>query len=345
MDQISEIKAKISIEDLVSEYVQLKKSGRNLKGICPFHSDSRPSLMVNPDKGLVWCFVCQKGGDIFKFLEHVEKIDFYEALKILSEKAGVQLKTETQASIGSKKDKSSLEEVMLSCSTFYINEFAKDPQAQEYWKTRSIDEKITKEFLIGFAPNSFSKTLEHLKSLGFHSDFIEKAGISIRKDGSQNEYFDRFRNRVMIPIKDHLGKIVGFGGRVIQDSEKQAKYLNSPDTLLYNKSNILFGLFAAKEDIRKKDFVIILEGYMDVISSFQAGVKNVVAVSGTALTELQLNLLKRFTKNIVFCFDQDNAGTEATIRSIHTAAPLDFSIKVITFEVIQRVTPNYIDAL
>ncbi|MBT4936913.1 DNA primase [Candidatus Peregrinibacteria bacterium] len=333
MEVTEEIKARLSIEDVVSEYVPLKKAGRNLTGLCPFHSDSKPSLMVSQEKGIAWCFACQNGGDIFKFIELIEGVDFSESLKILADKAGVILKSYDKKSSQVHKDKKKrLEACMEAAMDFYIQELKSNEGAQKYWNTREIKEQVSKSFQIGYAPDSFQKTFDYLKDKGFHSEEIVQSGLGIEKEQSPGEFFDRFRKRIMMPIKDHLGHIVGFGGRIIEASDKQAKYLNSPETDLYNKSCILFGLDRAKEEIKKQDSVVILEGYMDVIASHQADLKNVVAVSGTALTENQLKLIKRYTNNIKLCFDQDPAGKDATKRSIELALEQGFRVEVVLLE-------------
>ena len=326
MNEVEEIRARIPIEDLVSDYVQLKKAGRNFKGLCPFHNDRNPSFMVSPEKGIAWCFVCQKGGDIFSFFQLIEGIEFSEAIKLLAERAGVEIKN-TTINKESKSKKELVQKALESANLFYKEAFSENKEAQQYWAKRYIALEISKLFEIGFAPDSFNKTLNFLKK-DFSSDVLLESGLIIKRD-QEESYFDRFRGRLMIPIKNHMGKIVGFGGRTIKDSKNEAKYINSPETIVYNKSYVLFGLDKTKEAIKEKDSVIILEGYLDLISSYQAGVKNVAAVSGVALTVEQLKLIKRYTKNLKLCFDQDVAGKEATKRSIELAAEQDFNIEII----------------
>lgn len=330
MDYIEEIKAKLPIEDLVAEYVQLRKAGRNFKALSPFKQEKTPSFIISPDKGIAYCFATQQGGDIFKLIQLLEGVDFMEAVRILADKTGVRIpEPEKQSKLSSQKKKA--EEVMEEALSFYLQEFQKSDIAKKYWQTRGIESKISKEFQIGFSPDSFTATYSFLKKKGYTEDQMLSAGLILEKTKTAGEYFDRFRARLMIPIKNHMGKTVGFGARLIADIKDQAKYLNSPDSALYNKSYVLFALDKSKEEIKKKDQVIILEGYMDVIASFQAGVRNVVAVSGTALTEEQLKLIKRYTSNIALAFDSDEAGREATKRSIELAVKHDFNIKVINF--------------
>lgn len=329
MDAVEQIKARIAIEDLVGEYVQLKKAGRNFKGLCPFHSDHSPSFLVSPDKGICWCFVCQSGGDIFEFFQKIEGMNFPDALHSLAEKAGVVL---PEFSKEKSEKKKGVQEVLDSALEFYRESFKKSEQAQEYWKTRKINQEMTDLFQVGYAPDSFTASYDFLKKQGFPNDQLTASGLEIEKDDRPGEFFDRFRGRIMIPIKNHLGKVVGFGGRIIQNTQDQAKYINSPETALYSKSHVLFGLDKAKEAIREKGFAVILEGYMDVIASHQAGVKNAVAVSGVALTKEQLKLLKRYTNTLKLCFDQDQAGSDATKRSIELAAEDDFNIEIVMIE-------------
>ena len=327
MDHIEEIKLRLPIEELVGEYVSLNKAGRNLKGLCPFHNDTKPSLLVNPEKGIAWCFACQNGGDIFSFLQKIENIDFQEAVKILADKTGVTLKNYQTV----KKDKNlkqDIENILAEVQIFYENEFKKSSPAQKYWNLRMINNEITNFFGIGYAPNSFDKTNQYLKKKGYSSNLLIKSGLCSQKE-KNNDIFDRFRDRIMIPLQNHMGKTIAYAGRIIDNKDKEAKYINSPESIIYNKSKILFGLNHAKEHIKKEGFVVILEGYLDVISSFQANVKNVVAVSGTALTKDHLKLLKRYTNFIKLCFDDDSAGIEATKRSIEILAQEDFNVEII----------------
>ena len=332
MDAVEEIKAKLSIEELVGEYVQLKKAGRNFKALCPWHNDKNPSFVVSPDKGICWCFVCQDGGDVFKFIQKTESVDFQESLKILAERTGTVLPEYSGKGKEKKEEKQEVQAILESCSGFFQEQFAKNKEAQEYWATRNIDAKVTKAFEVGYAPDAFTDTFKYLSKQDFHSAMMVKSGMEVEKDDKPGEFFDRFRGRIMIPIKNHLGKIVGFGGRIVKPDSDKAKYLNSPESPLYSKSYVLFGLDKAKDAIKKEKNVVVLEGYMDVIASHQAGVKNVVAVSGTALTKEQLQLLKRYTDTLKLCFDQDSAGRDATKRSIELAAELDFNIEIVVFD-------------
>jgi DNA primase len=332
LDAKEEIRQKLSIEDVVGDYVQLKKAGRNFKGLCPFHNDKNPSMMINPDKGIAWCFSCQTGGDIFRFVELIEKVDFPEALKILADKAGVIVPEYTGGGEKKKELKKEVQEVLEVSLQFFQKEFTKNSKVQEYWKGREISEEMSKKFGIGYAPDSFTATYEILREKGFSKEAITESGMCVEKDNKQGDFFDRFRHRLMIPIMNHQGKIIGFGGRELESRENQAKYLNSPESVLYSKSYTLFGLDLAKMPIKAQRHAVIVEGYMDVIASHQAGIENVIAVSGTALTIEQLHLLKRYTNKLTFCFDQDQPGKDATKRSLELAATEDFFVEIVCFD-------------
>lgn len=333
IDQISEIRSRLSIEDVVAPYVQLKKAGRSFKACCPFHQEKTPSFIVSPDKGIAYCFGCHKGGDIFKFIQEIEGVDFKGALEILAEKANVELKQfhpQGGKSI-TKDEKDILTELQGELADFYSQNLLNDGEGAkvlEYLHGRGLTDETIKDFKLGFARDSFGGAYEHLLDKGFKKSDAVNAGVLISKDTTSDNVYDRFRLRLMFPIFDDRGRVVGFGGRALKKDE-QPKYLNSPESAVYHKSYILYGLNFAKPHIREKDFVVVVEGYMDLISSYQSGVKNVVASSGTALTKEQLKLLKRYTKNLVFSFDTDDAGLEALTRAIENAQPMDFNIKVL----------------
>ncbi|OGJ52694.1 DNA primase [Candidatus Peregrinibacteria bacterium RIFOXYC2_FULL_41_22] len=333
LDPITEIRSRLSIEDVVAPYVQLKKAGRSFKACCPFHHEKTPSFVVSPDKQLAYCFGCHKGGDIFKFIQEIEGIDFREALELLAEKANVELKTfhPKGGNIVTKDEKDILAELQGELADFYAQNLFNITEGQkvlEYLHGRGLTDETIKEFKLGFARDSFGGAYEHLLDKGFKKSDAVKAGVLISKDTTTENVYDRFRLRLMFPIFDDRGRVVGFGGRALKKDE-QPKYLNSPESSVYHKGNILYGMNFAKPHIREKDFVVVVEGYMDLISSYQAGVKNVVASSGTALTKEQLKLIKRYTKNLVFSFDTDEAGLEALTRAIENAQPMDFNIKVL----------------
>lgn len=324
MNHLEEIRGKLSIEELVGGYVQLKKAGRNLKGLCPFHNDSRPSFMVSPEKGIAYCFSCNTGGDIFKFIQLIEKVEFPEAVRLLAERTGVRLpeyKPETQ------DEKKRMLMANEAATQYFQSQLGHSEAARMYFQNRNLTEVTLATFKLGFAPDSFSQLKDHLKNEGFTEKELLLAGLVSQRSVADTHTFDRFRGRVMFPICDHQGNIVGFGGRILLEGDP--KYLNSPDTPLYNKSYVLYGLDLAKEAVKQHDLAIFVEGYMDVISCHQAGTKNVIATSGTALTPLQLKLIKRYTNNLAFAFDQDGPGMEATKRAIELAEDEGMNVKII----------------
>ncbi|HDL90254.1 MAG TPA: DNA primase [Thermodesulforhabdus norvegica] len=324
MNHLDEIRAKLNIEDIVSGYVQLKKAGRNLKGLCPFHNDSRPSFMVSPEKGIGYCFSCNTGGDIFKFIQLIENVDFPAAVRILADKAGVRL-PEFKPEVHNEKLRILKANEMTT--EFFADQLKDSKSAMEYFVGRGLTEATIKEFKLGLSPDSYTALRDHMKKADFDEKLLLSAGLISQRSIADKNTYDRFRNRYMFPIHDQQGNAVGFGGRIIGDGEP--KYLNSPDTPVYNKSFVLYGLSLAKDSIKKEDLAIFVEGYMDVIAAHQAGTRNTVATSGTALTAPQLKLIKRYTRNIAFAFDADSAGLEATKRAIELAREAELNIRII----------------
>jgi len=331
MSEIDEIKQKMDIVQLVSEYVtDLKQAGANWKARCPFHEEKTPSFMVSQEKQIFHCFGCGKGGDIFTFVQEMEGMEFPEALRLLAKKAGVKLKQQ-DPKIHSKKTR--LLDIQKWAAAYWckvLQETDLAKKARAYLKDRGVSKETIMDFKIGFAPDFWDKIFNFLKSKGFNESEISLAGLIKQKDRGSG-YYDRFRNRIIFPICDLHGTIIAFGGRAM-DEELGAKYLNSPQTMIYDKSFVIYGLDKAKKSIKENDLAIFVEGYMDVISSHQAGVKNVVATSGTALTSGHIKLIKRYTNNVAFCFDQDAAGQMAAQRSIDIALKEDVNIKMIQLE-------------
>ncbi len=324
MDHLEEIRARIGIEELVGGYVQLKKAGKNLKGLCPFHSEKSPSFIVSPDKGIAYCFGCHQGGDIFKFTQLVENVNFPEALKILAQKTGVKLPEHAPQAANQR-----LKTIEINQTTvrFYQEKLEENPAMRDYFLNRGLTAETIQKFKLGYAPDSFDQLKNFLNGKNFdRKDLIEAAVVSQRSIADQSIY-DRFRNRLMFPIFDHQDNPVGFSGRIVGEGEP--KYINSPETSAYSKSLILYGLNWAKDSVKKKDMAIFMEGYMDVIAAHQAGTTNAMATCGTALTPQQLKLIQRYTKNIVFCFDGDGAGRTATFRAIELAQLADVNIQVL----------------
>jgi len=329
---VEDIKSKLDIVDLVQEYVPLKQSGANFKGLCPFHNEKTPSFMVSRERQFFKCFGCGEGGDIFTFLQKMENLEFPEVLKILAEKAGVKIVRQNY-NPAFENLKTKLYNLHETAVQFYQEQLRLPTgrAALDYLLiSRGLTENILKEFQIGLAPNTWDMLSKFLKTQGFSDQEIKQSGLVVEKTGDYNglNYYDRFRWRIMFPILDHHGNIVGFTARAL-DKNESAKYINTPQTLIYNKSQVLYGLDKAKSAIREKGYVILVEGNMDVVASYKAGVKNVVASSGTSLTQDQLKNLKRYTENLALCFDADSAGVRAAERGVDLIWTNGMNVKVI----------------
>ena len=328
MDAPQEIKARLDVADVVGEYLQLKPAGSgSFRACCPFHQEKTPSFYVNRPRQTWHCFGCNQGGDIISFVQMMEGLEFPEALQILAEKAGVTLPE--YDSRGSSERKR-LHEVNDLAMRYFHSQLLTAPNAdiaRQYVNKRGLDDLTTDVWMLGYAPEGWENLVPALSSKGVTDDELLKAGLAQKGDRG---IYDRFRGRIMFPIWDVHGRVVGFTGRILSDDKKEAKYVNTPETFVYKKSSILYGLDKARGEIKRQDLAVLVEGNMDVISSHQFGVSNVVASSGTALTLDQLNLIKRFTQKIAIAFDADNAGKSATIRGFDLARQLDFNIKVIT---------------
>ncbi|MFY9457847.1 MAG: DNA primase [Candidatus Spechtbacterales bacterium] len=331
-NQVEEIKSRLDLAEVIRGYMKLEKSGTNLRGLCPFHHEKTPSFFASPTRQLWKCFGCALGGDMFTFIQTIEGVDFKEALKTLADKAGVALRSYDPRVRG---EKARLYEICEKASQFFEKQLYSSSLGQEallYLQSRGINDESIKKFRVGLAPYTRESLARFLREQGYSPVEIFKAGVSIQ---SAANYYDRFRSRVMFPIADLNGQIIGFGGRVffaknqVRDP-KLAKYINTPQTLLYDKSRTLYGLDKAKLKIREQDSCILVEGYTDVIMAHQAGTENVLSVSGTALTEQQLDIVRRYTENLITLFDMDIAGDTATKRGIDMALKKGFNIKVIT---------------
>ncbi|HEY9585803.1 MAG TPA: DNA primase [Candidatus Paceibacterota bacterium] len=326
---VEQIKSRLSIVDVVGSYLKLSKAGGSYKALCPFHNEKTPSFNVSPSRDAYYCFGCNRGGDIFTFVQEIEGLDFPGALKTLADRAGVELRHENMEA---KSERERLLGVMEESTNFYEDHLEKNPAVKEYLTGRGLEEKTIRSFRIGYAPLEWRLAYDHLKAKGYKDQEIERAGLTKTPDGEKRPY-DRFRGRVMFPIFDTGGRVVAFSGRVFghqtnQDGTDVAKYINSPETPLYDKSSVLFGYDRAKVAIRKQNFAVLVEGQMDLIMAHQAGTENTVAVSGTALTERHLALLKRLTDNLVFAFDADEAGLAATARAFQIALSLGMAVRV-----------------
>jgi DNA primase len=327
-DQLDEIKKKIDIVELIQEYVPLKKVGRNFKALCPFHTETNPSFYVSPERQIWHCFSCEKGGDIFSFLMEMEGMEFTEALKVLAGKAGVVLQRFRPSPGAELRER--LHRINFLAAEFYhylLMNHKLGERAKEYLLKRGITKTSMEEFKLGLAPAMWDGLIKFLVGKKKYSLVdLQKAGLAVR---GERKFYDRFRARVIFPIFDQRGNTVGFGGRVIEEKEGVPKYINTPETEVYHKSESLYGLWQTKKEIKKKNRVVVVEGETDAISSWQAGVKNVVAIKGSALTEGQVGLLKRYCESLFLALDVDVAGDAAARRGIEVADEEDLSIKVV----------------
>lgn len=330
MDAIEEVKTRLSIEDVISEYVPLKRTGRNWKGLSPFTSEKTPSFVVSPEKQIWKDFSSGKGGSMFDFVMEVEGLDFKGALELLARKAGVDLEQYKSSSVKNGPNKERLYQLLDASAKFYQVQFSKNQKALEYvFKKRQFTKETALKWRIGYSPNTGTALYNFAKSKGFSEAEIKQAGLTTSRYNDRSQ--DIFRGRLMIPLQDAQGRVIGFTARLLEvgDNSQAPKYINTPQTVLYDKSRHIYGLHLAKEAIRKSQFVVIVEGNLDVISSHQAGVDQVVATAGTALTEPNLKTLSRFTGDIRLCFDADSAGSAATERAIPLASRVRVSLSII----------------
>ena len=329
-DIIEEIKSRCDIVDIISDYMHLEKSGSNYTGLCPFHSEKTGSFMVSKSKQIYKCFGCNAGGDVISFVMRWENVDFMEAVKILARKCGITLDRNISEEEKKKiQEINKFREIHTEAARFYFANLlrTKNP-GYEYLRKRGLSDKIIKKFGLGYSPNSWNSLMNYLLSKGYDKTDLVKCGLITHKTES-NKYFDRFRNRVMFPIFNYNGKVIGFGGRVLDDS--LPKYLNSPETLVFNKRMNLYGLNISKKGI-KDDTLILVEGYMDLISLYQNNIENVVATLGTALTIEQAKLIRRFAKNVIISYDSDQAGQNATLRAIDILLKADTKVKILNLK-------------
>lgn len=322
------IREKIDVADFIRQYVQLTPAGKNLKGLCPFHKEKSPSFVVSPDRQIWHCFGCGAGGDIFGFLMKFENIEFIEALKILAERAGISI---AQIGNADQKKYDALYEINRIAKDFFKSSLNEDlgRPSLKYLTERGLKKETIDEFEVGIALPINDALTRHLTKMGYSVADVERAGIAFKTE--RGTYWDRFRNRIMFPLYNHFGKVIGFTGRVMPGNESAdiGKYVNSPETPIYNKSKVLYGFFKTKNDIRTANSAVIVEGQMDFLMAYQDGVKNLVATSGTALTPEHLKTMRRLAENVVLSFDNDSAGRAAAERTIDLAEANDFNVKVI----------------
>lgn len=331
-----QIKEKLDIVTVLSGYLKLHKTGANYKALCPFHKEKTPSLVITPERQIWHCFGCGKGGDLIKFVTEFENIEFMDAVKILAEKAGIDIES-SAGKFATSDEYAPLYEVTRAAMAFYEEQFKKDAYAKSYVAGRGIKPETVEEFHIGYAPDEFDALVKEIPKLGFRIADAERAGLIAKSP--KGTYYDRFRGRLMFPIFSHIGKPIGFSGRILPEIEKmhkaqgreEGKYINSPETSIYHKGSVLYGFHATKNAIRKSNIAFLVEGQMDFVMSYQDGVEYVVATSGTAMTPEQMKILRRYSENIIFGFDSDSAGETAIERSIDMANAEDFNVRIVHF--------------
>ena len=322
---LSQLKGVVDPLTIFSHYLSLKKSGNRFKALCPFHNEKTPSFYA-ASNGMFHCFGCGSGGDVITFVMQMEKLDFRECIQLLSSRYGIPLKFTTT---GERKEKDDLLDLMRQASDFYHNLLTgheSGSEALKYLEERGVDRETIKRFQLGWAPAGWSSLLEHFQKREVQPALLEKCGLIVARQ--QEGYYDRYRSRIMIPIHDIHGNIIALGGRIFQGKNEDAKYLNSPESPIYSKSNQLFGLYFSKEHIQQKGSAILVEGYFDMISPFQAGHQNIAASCGTSLTENQARLLRRYTDRVVLFYDPDTAGKSAVLRALPILLRENFSIHV-----------------
>lgn len=323
-DSVQQIKERLSIIDVISPYVELHKAGKNLKGRSPFTSEKTPSFYVSPERGMYYCFSSSQGGDIFTFVQKMEGVDFKGALKILADKAGVELVAEDPKK---RDERDTLYLALEEATRFFEEELKKKTEALAYLKDRVVTEDTIGKWRIGYAPDDWRQLREHLNAKGHTDDMLLKAGLVKQPDGGKQPY-DVFRDRIMFPIMDPSGRVVGFSGRILSKDSEAPKYVNSPETALFNKSEVLFGYDKAKQGIYKLNFSLIVEGQFDVILAHQCGYHNTVAVSGTALTAHHVSILQRLSNKVVLALDADRAGIAAMKRAAELMLVRGVDLKV-----------------
>ncbi len=332
------VKDALDISDVINSYIPLKRFGNNYKALCPFHTEKTPSFSVNVEKQKYYCFGCQKGGDVFQFVMDYEQTDFPNALRTLAQRAGIPI-PEKSGSTEVNPDTNKKDELFkinhLLANWFHDNLLGNvGKSALDYTLNRGVNQDVLNTFRIGFAPESWDHTLSWGKKNGFGGDAMLQAGVCVQKTGASNQVsnYDRFRNRLMFPIWNEQGKVIGFSGRVLGKDDSGGKYINTPETLIFHKGKVLYGLNLARDGIKKFGFALICEGQMDVIACHQAGYTNAIAPMGTAFTEAQARLLKRYIDQVIFLFDGDAAGQNAVIKSIDSFLPVGLSAKVAVLE-------------
>ena len=329
--KIEEVRSALNIVDVISDKVNLRKRGKNFLGLCPFHNEKTPSFTVSEEKQIYHCFGCHNGGNVFKFLMEYEKISFVEAVQELAEQAGIDLEFNDEGAEERQSEQEILYDINSIVGRYFSDNLRVSDEGEigrKYFEKRKIKDKTIREFGLGY---SFASRDSLVNILSAKKIDLEKA-LQLGLIGKANDgrLYDKFSGRIIFPIFSSHGRVIAFAGRILENRDNAAKYLNSPESIIYYKGKILYGLSHAKDEIRKQNKAILVEGYMDLISLYQSGIKNVVAVSGTALTEDQVQLLSRYTKNVFLLFDSDTAGIKASMRSIELLLKKDFEIKIVS---------------
>lgn len=326
---VERVKADANIVDVVGDYVRLRKSGRNWVGLCPFHDDKKPSMHVEPVKGIFKCFACGEGGNVYTFLMKLNGWSFPETVRALAAELGIEIPEEGVRTAAMEEGERLVAALREAARRYHLNLFEEESQhALAYFRSRGFSEETIREFGLGYAPDEWDWILSRLTDGGFSPEELERSGLVIPRSGGRGGHYDRFRGRALFPIFEANGRLVGFGGRRMGEDPDQPKYINSPDSRVYNKSRVLYGLYQAKEAIRKEGHALFVEGYADVVSLHQAGVRTAIATCGTAVAPEHTTLISRFTNRAVLIFDSDMAGEKATERGITTliAGGLDVSV-------------------
>lgn len=324
VSNVDKIKERLSIVDVIGSYITIQKVGKNFKAKCPFHDDKSPSFSVSPDRGLYYCFGCGAKGDMFTFTQEFEGVDFQGALKLLADRAGIELAQEDPKA---RDLREKLLDVLETAALFFEERYVSEKSARSYVADRSISEKTAKEWRIGYAPDGWRELFDFFQAKNIDAELLVQAGLAKKKE--QGGFYDVFRGRIIFPIFDPSGRVIAFTGRQLKSQENSPKYLNSPDTVLFDKSRTLYGLHNAKDSIRKQNYSILVEGQVDIIMSHQAGLLHTVASSGTAVTEEHLARLKMLSPNIILAFDSDEAGVKAARRTTEHALTLGMQVKIV----------------
>ncbi len=326
---LDEIQNKCDIVEVIGGYIQLKRAGRNFKALCPFHKEKTPSFMVSPTKQIYHCFGCGAGGNVFNFVMKYDKVEFPEAVRTLAQKVGVELPRFTRQEFENSTYASQIFKINELAASYYHSTLLKSEsgkRALNYLKGRDIDEEIIEQAKLGAAPDEWDGFLNYAKGKGFGLELLERAGLILPREGGG--FYDRFRNRIIFPISDVKNRVLAFGARALDDS--LPKYINSPETEVYIKGRHLYGLNFSIQAVKEKDFCIIVEGYLDFLLPYQSGIKNIAASLGTSLTELQVRLIKRYSKNVVMVYDGDQAGEAASLRGLDLFVQEGFNVRIVS---------------